>query len=289
MNRKEFIWKTGAAMLALTLPVRNTYAFEKGAAGTSGTCLPTTADILGPYYRANAPFRTALLTPGDPGTPLNYRGTILDEDCNPLANATVDVWQADANASYDQTTPDFRYRGRFETSSDGQYQFESVMPGWYLNGSQYRPAHIHFRVTKPGFQELITQLYFQGDPYIAADPWAADPDAQLRIVPVNLVGGVDVAVFDITLKANATGINEVQERSPVTAYPNPAFSFVLFSTSDAAILSIETFNTGGQLVARAYHLKSKEYRLDITSLGGGIYFSRIQTATGIYVHKVLKR
>ncbi len=289
MNRKDFLWRTGAAMLAFTLPVRNNYAFGADAPMSGSACIPTTADILGPYYRANAPFRSDLTISGDPGTILNYKGTVMDEDCNPLENAIVDVWQANDGAVYDQTTANFNYRGRFQTGPSGAYEFKSVKPGWYLNGSQYRPAHIHFRVTRPGYKELITQLYFQGDPYIAADPWASDPDAQMRIVPVNQVGGEDVAVFDITLESNTTGINEVQQTSPVVIAPNPVTDVARFDSPAVEIRNIEICNLAGQLVATAYDLQTCNHELRLNYLGSGIYFCRIETAKGIFVHRVVKQ
>jgi catechol 1,2-dioxygenase len=46
-----------------------------------------------------------------------------------------------------------------------------VVPGRYLNGREYRPAHIHIKVAAPGFAPLTTQLYFPGDPYNARDPF----------------------------------------------------------------------------------------------------------------------
>jgi catechol 1,2-dioxygenase len=273
-------------MLAFALPVRNNYAFAADPQ-TTGACIPTTADILGPYYRANAPFRSDLTITGDPGTILNYQGVVMDENCNPLANAIVDVWQANANAVYDSTSANFNYRGRFQTGSNGTYSFRSVKPGWYLNGAQYRPAHIHFRVTKPGYTELITQLYFQGDPYIANDPWASDPDAQLRIVPISLVNNEDTATFDITLQSSATGLNDVQTPSPVTIHPNP-FRDRLHIASTVLFRNVELFNMAGQLVATAYDTETDKLGMQLNYLGDGIYFCRIETVQGIFVHKVVK-
>ncbi len=286
MNRKDFLRKTGLAMLAFTLPVRDHYAFGSDPKVT-GACVPTTADILGPYYRPGAPFRSNLTIAGDPGTILNYRGKVTDEDCNPLANVIVDVWQANADAEYDGTSANFNYRGRFETGANGEYTFRSVKPGWYLNGAQYRPAHIHFRVTKPGYTELITQLYFEGDPYIAADPWASDPDADMRIVPINVVGGEDTAEFNITLIGNATGIKEHQQVSPVTLAPNPVRDRLQLR-SGVAMRNIEVFNVAGQLVATAYNLNTQEYELSLNYLGNALYFCRIETARGIFVHRFVK-
>jgi protocatechuate 3,4-dioxygenase beta subunit len=287
MNRKDFIWKSGAAMLALTLPTRNHYAFAEDPQ-TASACVPTSSDILGPYYRANAPFRSDLTIVGDPGTILNYKGVVTDDSCNPVANAIVDVWQANDAADYDGTSANFNYRGRFQTGSDGAYAFRSIKPGWYLNGSQYRPAHIHFRVTKPGYTELITQLYFQGDPYIANDPWASDPSAQLRIVPVNVVSGEGTATFDIILKSTSTGLNGPQISSPISIHPNP-ISDRLNITSSSEIRNLEICNVSGQLVSTSYNLKTKELNLNLAYLGTGVYFCRIETEQGIFVHRFLKQ
>lgn len=273
-------------MLAFTLPIRNNYAF--GPEGqVVDACIPTTTDILGPYYRAGAPFRSNLVVAGDTGTVLNYKGKVTDKDCRPLANAIVDVWQANSDAEYDGTSADFNYRGRFETGASGEYAFHSVKPGWYLNGAQYRPAHIHFRVTKPGYTELITQLYFEGDPYIAADPWASDPAADRRIVPITVSGNEGTAVFDITLIANTTGIKELQSPSPVTLAPNPVREQLHFS-SGIPILNIEVFNVAGQRIATAYGLHTTAYTLPVNYLGNALYFCRIETAKGIFVHKFVK-
>ncbi|WP_118976098.1 dioxygenase family protein [Taibaiella koreensis] len=286
MNRKDFMLQTGAAMLAFVLPLKNTYAFGPDDQ-TAGACIPTTTDILGPYYRPGAPFRSDLTIAGDPGTILNYKGKITDENCRPLADAIVDVWQANSDAAYDGTSADYKYRGKFQTGADGTYSFRSVKPGWYLNGGQYRPAHIHFRVTKEGYTELITQLYFVGDPYIANDPWASDPAAEKRIVPIAVAGGEDTALFDITLQGSTTGIGEKQQASPVTLAPNPVRDLLSF-TSPVTLQNIEVCNVAGQLVLSAYGLNVKEYRLPVQSLRRGLYFCRIETAKGIYVHRFVK-
>ncbi len=189
-----------------------------------GACEPTSDDILGPYYLPGSPVTTLVAQPDEPGDRLYLSGTVLSSDCiTPVPGTTIEVWQANAAAVYD-TSPAFNLRATFSSDANGQYAFETIMPGAYLNGSQYRPKHIHFRVNKPAFPELITQLYFEGDPYIAADPWASQPDAALRIIPLNaLGGGAQEGVFDIVLdgqvgiKPNRFGTDG--DLLPV--YPNP--------------------------------------------------------------------
>ncbi|MBW2737232.1 MAG: hypothetical protein JRH20_33055 [Deltaproteobacteria bacterium] len=61
------------------------------------------------------------------------------------------------------------------TASEGGYRLETIIPGHYLNGAQYRPAHIHVKVAGSNTTLLTTQLYFEGDPYNAIDPWILPP------------------------------------------------------------------------------------------------------------------
>lgn len=288
MNRKEFMLKTGAALLAFTLPVKNNYAFDMGDAHTLGACTPTTTDILGPYYRAGAPFRSNIVAPGDTSPAFDIKGIVKDEDCNPLAGATVDIWQADNTGAYDNSSAQYNYRGRMETGADGQYNFRSVKPGWYLNGAQYRPAHIHFRVTKPGFTELITQLYFTGDPYIADDPWASEPDAALRIVPINQAGNSSEVFFEITLQGGVSAVKDLaSNQSPVTLSPNPVADMLLLQSA-VALKGLEVFNAAGQLVHTAYRIGSREYQAGLSHLRSGLYYCRVQTVDGIFVHRFVK-
>jgi protocatechuate 3,4-dioxygenase beta subunit len=287
MDRRNFLKNSGMSLIAFTLLGKSTYAFSSSKEA-AGSCLPTTADILGPFYRTGAPFRTDLTVPGDPGTPLAFEGKVFDSSCNPIENAIVDVWHADDAGAYDNTSAAYDYRGKYQTSADGSYTFTSIKAGWYLNGSQYRPSHIHFRVTAPGFTELITQLYFQNDPYIANDPWASDPDAQLRIVPVVNNNGIDTAVFDIYLQGNGTGMNETPHNSPVKIGENPFKNEVTISSSEQ-MENLEVFNAQGDLVVREYDIKSAQLQLKMGYVGKGIYYARVQTDKGIYVHKLVKQ
>lgn len=155
-----------------------------GAGGDGGqggqrplVCTPSPDNITGPYYRQNAPFRTDLTEPGMAGTRITVSGRVLDPACQPIAGALIDVWQADDDGGYDNDgvddppASDYVLRGRMAADGDGAYSFRTIIPGHYLNGAEFRPAHLHVTVSAPGFFSLTTQLYFEGDPYNAADPW----------------------------------------------------------------------------------------------------------------------
>jgi protocatechuate 3,4-dioxygenase beta subunit len=133
-----------------------------------GQCGALTADnIEGPFYRRGAPLRGDI-TDHVRGRALILAGTV--RSCGrPIANAELDFWQADTRGAYDHTG--WTLRGRVRARRDGNYQIDTIVPGHYLNGDQYRPAHIHVKVRAPERPELTTQLYFEGDPYNAIDPW----------------------------------------------------------------------------------------------------------------------
>ncbi len=209
-----------------------------------GGCAATTDDIQGPFYLPGSPNTALVAQPGEPGTRLYISGTTLANDCEtPIAGVKIEVWQANAAAVYD-TSQNFLLRGTVFSDENGLYAFETILPGPYLNGNQYRPKHIHFKVTKPGFPDLITQLYFEGDPYIAADPWASQPDAAQRIIPLNSIGEDQLdGQFDIVLdgtvgiKPNRFGTDG--DLLPV--YPNPmtercSIHFNVFRSAQVRVL-----------------------------------------------------
>ncbi|MFI8744388.1 twin-arginine translocation signal domain-containing protein [Pseudomonas sp. NPDC077186] len=178
-------------------------------------CRPTAGDILGPYYRFGAPFLAQLAGPEEAGERLVVSGTVLSADCRtPIANALVEVWQANGAGLYDTQTPGnytdkgrFHLRGMLYTDAQGRYRIETVMPGRYpvppnLPGlEQYggitRPAHIHFRVMEALHVPVTLQLYFAGDPHIAEDPWASQhPD---NVIALEADGQGRRGTFDIVL------------------------------------------------------------------------------------------
>lgn len=141
-------------------------------------CAITESNIEGPYYRAGAPLRSNLVEPDVAGVPLLLTGRVLSLDCrSALAEAELDIWQADGRGHYDNDgstrSPEgrFRMRGRVKTDKSGAFVLRTIVPGRYLNGRTYRPAHIHAKVHAAGHRGLTTQLYFPGDPFNDSDPF----------------------------------------------------------------------------------------------------------------------
>jgi catechol 1,2-dioxygenase len=145
--------------------------------------------LLGPFWRADAP----VCRPGDSiardskgGDPLDVRGRVTAIDGKPVAGAVVDVWQASPVGLYenqDPEQPDHNLRGRFETDAQGRFHFRTVRPKGYpvptdgpcgemLRAQQrypYRPAHIHYMISKDGYKTLVSQVFANDDECIASD------------------------------------------------------------------------------------------------------------------------
>ncbi len=137
------------------------------------------------------------------GYTMVLKGKVYKSDCiTPLQNALVEIWHCNTKSEYDNNSKYFNQRAKWFTNEQGEYAFKTILPGKYLNGNQYRPAHIHFRVTEINNKELISQIYFKGDSHITKDSWASHKKAELRILPIILedtIGSLTVN-FDIYLK-----------------------------------------------------------------------------------------
>lgn len=183
LSRRDALRYSAGLALSGTLP-RPLFAGESrpavpptsGAPGVS--CKPTFDNIEGPYYRAGAPERDTLTEPGMLGVPLVIEGCVVGNDCGRgLHKVELEFWHATHDGHYDNdgtmgVRPErFLLRGRVRTDEKGGYRVQTIVPGRYLNGDQYRPAHVHVKLRVRGFSPLTTQLYFPGDPYNEIDPF----------------------------------------------------------------------------------------------------------------------
>lgn len=149
----------------------------------------TESSVLGPFYREGAPARAngADLADGAAeGARVLVAGRVTDLDGAPIAGATLDVWQTAPNAEYaamDPGQPEFNLCGRIEAGADGRYSFRTRKPVSYTipgdgpvgamlkaaGRHNWRPAHIHFKVSATGYRTLVTQLFTDDDPCLESD------------------------------------------------------------------------------------------------------------------------
>jgi catechol 1,2-dioxygenase len=155
----------------------------------------TSASMLGPFWRLNSP-RTenggSIVRSPTPGPELFVEARVRDGEGRPIAGAEVDVWQSSPEGFYEnqqESQADMNLRGKFTTDAAGCFAFRSVKPAGYpipVDGPvgdlvravrrphNYRPAHLHFLIYKPGFKTLISQVY-------AGDDERLDTDVQFGV------------------------------------------------------------------------------------------------------------
>ncbi|KRE72802.1 catechol 1,2-dioxygenase [Arthrobacter sp. Soil762] len=182
--------------------------------GTKGT-------IEGPYYVPSSPVlespATLEMRDNEEGVPLQFSGRFIDTDGNPIEGAQLEIWHADAAGFYSQYAPglpEWLFRANVQADSNGQFVLHTMRPapyqiptdgacgqlisaaGWHA----WRPAHIHIKVSAPGFQSVTQQLYFPGDPHNADDiASAVKPELMLHTTPRTDGAAGEEASYDYVL------------------------------------------------------------------------------------------
>lgn len=174
LSRRNLLKKT--AIVAAT-PIVAKAALEQ--------CGLTPAQTEGPFYPINdqADKDNDLTwvkgkTQRASGKVVILKGIVRDDQCRPVKNALVEIWQACESGKYNHPgdpnpaalDPNFQYWGRSITNDNGEYEFITIKPGHYqATNTWIRPAHIHMKVHRRGFEELTTQVYFSDDPHNSRD------------------------------------------------------------------------------------------------------------------------
>jgi protocatechuate 3,4-dioxygenase beta subunit len=185
-KRQEFILLSDILGLSMMVCALN----HKTAPGA------TEATVLGPFfahgakvYEFDGDLREGCSVKGEDTLVV---GRVLTTAGKPIPNATLDIWQAKADGIYDvQTGGEFELRGRVKVNAKGEYAFKSYKPKFYsvpddgpvgellraTGNHKMRPAHMHAVVSAPGYQQVITHVFVDGDPYLDDDAVYAVKDS----------------------------------------------------------------------------------------------------------------
>jgi protocatechuate 3,4-dioxygenase beta subunit len=186
-KRQEFILLSDVLGLSMMVVALN-HKTQPGA---------TEATVLGPFFAHGAPefdygadLREGATTKGEDTW---VTGRVLSTDGKPIPNATLDIWQAKADGVYDvqEADAEFELRGRVKANAKGEYAFKTYKPKFYgvptdgpvgellraMNRHPMRPAHMHAIVSAPGYQQVITHVFVEGDPYLDSDAVFAVKDS----------------------------------------------------------------------------------------------------------------
>jgi protocatechuate 3,4-dioxygenase beta subunit len=192
--RQEFILLSdvlGVSMLVETINHR------AGGTGTEST-------VLGPFHQVASPPRAL----GDDialdgkGARCLVEGRVTGPEGEPVAGAAIDVWQANEDGFYDVQQPglqpELNLRGVFTADAGGRFHFRSVVPRHYpipddgpvgellaVTGRHpYRPAHLHFIVSAPGYRPVTTHAFVASSPYLDSDAVFGVKESLVRDVVV---------------------------------------------------------------------------------------------------------
>ena len=178
-NRQEFILLSDVLGFSMLVDAIN---HRRPSGATENT-------VLGPFHVEGAPeypMGTNISLDGK-GESCLFSGILRDIDGNPVEGAKIDVWCDNADGYYDVQQPDIQpqwnNRGVFITGADGIYSFRGIRPVAYpipddgpvgqmlaaLGRHPNRPAHMHFLVSAPGYQTVVTHTFVQGDEWLTSD------------------------------------------------------------------------------------------------------------------------
>jgi catechol 1,2-dioxygenase len=152
--------------------------------------LATEPTILGPFYVPASPWRefgASMVEYDDGGEPTVLRGAVTGEDGTPVPGAQLDVWQNAATGFYAVQQPDVQpttnLRGRYRADGAGRFEIRTVRPvpypipddgpvGALLRATgrhPWRAAHIHLKVSAPGYVPLTTHVFDRRSDYLDSD------------------------------------------------------------------------------------------------------------------------
>jgi protocatechuate 3,4-dioxygenase beta subunit len=290
MKRKAFLKAAGALGLTSILPVgKSSAAISKLAKQeliSGGGCILIPQETAGPYpidLSTNASMFRQDVTEGNPGTPVTLTLTVvnINDNCSPVQNARVDIWQTNKDGYYSgfNNQPGYLGTGNFAgqtffrgiqlTDVNGQVQFETVYPGWYPG----RVTHIHFQVflnsvlsatSQMAFPDALNTVVYNTALYSAhgQNPTTNSSDGvfsdtsntqyQTLTINANTSGGYDASLL-VGIAAPTTGIINLEPETGgqfrlLQNYPNPFAeeTIIAFKLHNRSTVKIDIYNMSGQ-------------------------------------------
>ena len=173
----------------------------------------TPSQTVGPYLKMGLirGVQNKLVSDTTEGGRIRIEGRVLDGEGQPINDAMLEIWQANAHGRYDHPEdeqdkpldPAFKGFGRAATDEDGAYWFETVKPGPVPGlGNTLQAPHINITLFARGMLlHTITRLYFPDEPTNEADPILNAVDDGRRGTLI-ADGGPDVYRFDIKVQGD---------------------------------------------------------------------------------------
>jgi protocatechuate 3,4-dioxygenase, alpha subunit len=176
----------------------------------------TSSQTVGPYLHIGLAWLVTdnLVAPGVTGENVTIEGRIVDGDGKPVADALVEIWQANAHGKYahpDDTQDKpleagFKGFGRVPTDHDGRFRFATIKPGRVPapDGGLQAP-HLNVTIFMRGLlKHLITRIYFPDDPANADDAVlnAVPAERRATLVAKPIVGQRGALEWNVVLQGS---------------------------------------------------------------------------------------
>lgn len=141
----------------------------------------TPSQTVGPFFSIGLAWmnRSDLTNGSKSGERFTIRGRVLDAENQPVPDALLEIWQADANGYYPRAedagngrpASEFFGFGRVQTNDLGEFTFTTLKPGSALDlQGKLQAPHLAVSVFMRGLlQRLVTRIYFPGEPANATD------------------------------------------------------------------------------------------------------------------------
>jgi hydroxyquinol 1,2-dioxygenase len=215
-NRQEFILLSDVLGVSMLVDAINN---RRPTGATENT-------VLGPFHVDGVPeypMGASITKDGGVETCV-FEGRITDLDGQPLDGVRIDVWSDNEDGFYDVQQPGVQpahnNRGVFVTGPDGRYSFRGIKPVSYpipddgpvgqllaqMGRHPWRPAHMHFIVSRDGFDTVVTHTFVAGDMYLTSD--AVFGVKETLVAPFEPVAGGETkwrSTFDFVLNRRVTG------------------------------------------------------------------------------------
>ncbi len=173
----------------------------------------TPSQTVGPFFHIGLE-RSAVsnLAAGVVAEPIEIMGRVLDGDGQPVIDALIEIWQANADGKYahpedTQGKPlqtNFKGYGRLATDANGAFRFTTIKPGPVPGPIGFSQApHIAVNVFMRGLlKQLVTRIYFLDDPRNGDDAVLnrVPPERRPTLLAKPVAGNRALLTWDIVLQ-----------------------------------------------------------------------------------------
>ena len=137
---------------------------------------------VGPFFHSVLPWKDGgeMAKPETKGEHVTILGRVLDAEGQPINDAMIELWQANAAGRYAHPEDEgpaeldasFQGFGRVAADAEGRFSVSTIKPGRVRGlGNSLQAPHIEISVFARGvLKRLVTRLYFAGEPANEQDP-----------------------------------------------------------------------------------------------------------------------